>query len=59
MMDGILAVITMDANKIAGGAPIFIVGGKEELNRIAFRLEKIMDAMAHELKEDTMIIVKH
>lgn len=55
----IVAVVTTDRDKVAGGAPIFIVSGKEELDHTAFLLEKILDAAVHDLKNGTYIIVKH
>ncbi|MCZ8520554.1 MULTISPECIES: capping complex subunit for YIEGIA [Paenibacillus] len=58
-MGRILAVITMDKSKVAGGAPIFIAANPEEQQQVAFRLEKIMDASAHDLQNGTLIIVKH
>ncbi|WP_426453547.1 capping complex subunit for YIEGIA [Paenibacillus sp. S-38] len=58
-MGKILAVITMDKSKVAGGAPIFVTGSPEEQQQVAFKLEKIMDASAHDLQNGTLIIVKH
>ncbi|MGG1659630.1 capping complex subunit for YIEGIA [Brevibacillus sp. NRS-1366] len=59
MPSQILAVITMKKENIAGGAPIFIEPSKERLQQTAFTLEKILDAMVHEISEDTLIIVRH
>lgn len=58
-MSKIVAVIAVDKEQIAGGAPIFIVRSREEQERVAFSLEKIMDATAHDLKNGLMIIVDH
>jgi hypothetical protein len=56
----ILAVITTKGELVrGGGAPIFIAETVEKLAHRAFLLEKIMDAMAHQLDESTYIIVKH
>jgi hypothetical protein len=55
----ILAVVTIDRHQVAGGAPIFYASSEDELQQLAFTLEKIMDAMAHTLNERTMILVKH
>lgn len=54
-----MAVIATDASKVAGGAPIFIVESAEAQQEVAFRLEKILDASAHDLQNGTLIIVKH
>lgn len=59
MPSQILAVITTKKEKVAGGAPIFIESDKEQLQQTAFTLEKILDAMVHEISEDTLIIVRH
>lgn len=55
----ILAVITLSKENIAGGAPIFVEPTKEKLQQTALTLEKILDAMVHELSEETLIIVRH
>ncbi|MBR3120768.1 hypothetical protein [Oceanobacillus profundus] len=55
----ILAVITTNREKIAGGAPIFLCETKQELELIAANLEAIMDGIAHALSEELFIIVKH
>lgn len=49
----------MFPDQVCGGAPIFLAKNEEELEALAFLLEKIMDAMAHDLKNGTKIIVKH
>ncbi len=59
MESKILAVITTQKENIAGGAPIFVVNTPEELQQTAFTLEKILDAMAHEVNPQTLIIVRH
>ena len=54
----IVAVITMKPEAIqGGGAPVFIVKDQKELQKISMTLEKIMDASAHEIDTDTLIIV--
>jgi hypothetical protein len=58
-MSNIAAIVSMDKNSIAGGAPIFIVETQEEMQQIAFKLEKIMDTAAHDLENGTIILVKH
>lgn len=55
----ILAVVTMNREQVAGGAPIFFAANQAELQQLAFTLEKILDAMAHTLNDDTTILVKH
>ncbi|MFA1820698.1 hypothetical protein ACDX78_11025 [Virgibacillus oceani] len=55
----ILAVITTNESKVAGGAPIFLCGDKKELEYVAANLEAIIDGIAHALSEELYIIVKH
>jgi len=55
----ILAVITVAKDSIAGGAPIFVEPTKERMQQTAFTLEKILDAMVHEVSEETLIVVRH
>ena len=54
----IVAVITTNPGNIkGGGAPIFITADQESLQKVSMTLEKIMDASAHEINKDTIIIV--
>ncbi|HHW29712.1 MAG TPA: hypothetical protein GXX21_09205 [Syntrophomonadaceae bacterium] len=56
----ILAVITLKAELVAGGgAPIFIASSREEQEKVAFYLSRIMDAMVHDLDNGVMVIVGH
>ena len=58
-MSQIIAIVTLTKERVAGGAPIFVVDGEDELQQTAFSLEKMLDANAHDLKNGTMILVKH
>ena len=56
----IIAVITTKKENIMpGGAPVFITESKESLQKVSSSLEKTLDASAHEVDSDTMIIVAH
>lgn len=56
----ILAVVTLHKDTVSGGgAPRFVVQHIEELQQTAFTLEKILDANAHDLKNGTIILVRH
>ncbi|WP_249871880.1 capping complex subunit for YIEGIA [Oceanobacillus saliphilus] len=55
----ILAVITMNRQKVSGGAPIFFCDNKKELEYVAANIEAITDGIAHALSEEMFIIVKH
>jgi hypothetical protein len=59
MQNMILAVITVNRSRMDGGAPIFYCADHQEMQQIGFTLEKIMDAMVHEVTADTLIIVRH
>lgn len=56
-MPTIVAILVTRPEQVAGGAPIFIAQTEEEKERLAFALEKILDATAHDLKNGTMIFV--
>ncbi|WP_166239323.1 capping complex subunit for YIEGIA [Paenibacillus turpanensis] len=58
-MAGIRAIVTVHEDKAAGDTPIFFAGNGEELQSLSRRLEKILDATAHELIEGTIILVDH
>lgn len=56
----IIAIITTASeNFIGGGAPIFIAKNKDNLQTMSSTLAKTLDASAHEVDADTMILVKH
>lgn len=55
----VLAVITVDPELVAGGAPIFIAGTKEEQEKMALVLSRILKGMVHDLENGVLIIVKH
>ncbi|CAM3124751.1 capping complex subunit for YIEGIA [Paenibacillus lupini] len=58
-MAKIIAVVSLEPDKIGGGAPIFIAPDEAAMQQTAFLLEKILDASAHDLKNGTIIIVNH
>ncbi|MCS7462451.1 hypothetical protein N0M98_20220 [Paenibacillus doosanensis] len=58
-MGKIMAVVTADKQQVAGGAPIFFVKDADELQKVAFKLEKILDATTHDLENGTLILVDH
>ncbi|WP_409346646.1 capping complex subunit for YIEGIA [Paenibacillus sp. MBLB4367] len=58
-MAKIVAVVVYRAEQVDGGAPIFIAEGPVEQQQLAFSLEKILDANAHDLKNGVIILVDH
>jgi hypothetical protein len=58
-MAQIVAVISTDREKVAGGAPIFIVSDEAERQKVAFTLEKLLDCIAQDLNNGTMILVRY
>jgi hypothetical protein len=55
----IVAVVTTNKEHVVGGVPIFVVPSRERMQQTAFTLEKVLDAMAHELDDETLIVVRH
>lgn len=54
----IIAIVTTKQENIkGGGVPVFVTESKDNLQHVSNDLEKIMDASAHEIDENTMIIV--
>ena len=54
----IVAIVTTNPkNLTGGGTPVFIVTNGEVLQKTSLTLEKIMDASAHEINSETIIIV--
>lgn len=59
MEQRILAVVTMDRQRVGGGAPIFEVASEEEREKVAMYIAKTLDAMVHDLENGSYIIVRH
>lgn len=55
----ILAVITLEMNRVSGGAPIFLATTEEEREKTARYLSRILDAAVHDLENGSYIIVAH
>jgi len=55
----ILAVVTLNMDRVAGGAPVFLAQNEEERERIALYIARTLDAMVHDLENGTYIIVRH
>lgn len=59
-MSNILAIVTTSDKKVhGGGAPTFYAEHEQAMQQVAFTLEKILDATAHDLKNGVIIIVNH
>lgn len=56
-MAKIVGVITTDEKSIGGGAPIFFTKNREDLQKVAHLLEKVLDCAAHEVNKELFIIV--
>lgn len=54
----IVAIVTSLKDSVTGGAPTFIVT-QDKLQETADLLEKILDAMVHQVNANTLIIVRH
>ncbi|MBI2874061.1 MAG: hypothetical protein HYY09_03145 [Firmicutes bacterium] len=55
----VMAVITREQRKTAGGAPIFHVESDEEMTRVAGNLARILDGIVHDLENGVWIVVRH
>ncbi|PLT28322.1 capping complex subunit for YIEGIA [Peribacillus deserti] len=55
----ILAVITTNHKLVPAGTNVFHCGSQQEMFEITKNLEAILDGIAHALKDDLFIIVKH
>lgn len=54
-----MAIVTTKKDTVnGGGSPVFIVNSRDQLQKTSLDLGKILDASAHEINPDTMIIVK-
>ena len=54
----IVAIVTTKPENLAGGGPpVFIAIDSKALQEISMTIEKIMDASAHEIDLNTIIIV--
>ncbi|QHT60519.1 hypothetical protein GXP70_11625 [Paenibacillus lycopersici] len=58
-MAKIVAIVTDAHDRVGGGAPIFVEPDKVKRESTAFLLEKILDAIAHDLKDGNYILVDH
>ncbi|USG63302.1 hypothetical protein NDK47_14000 [Brevibacillus ruminantium] len=58
-MGRIVGAVIVGTEQISGGIPIFHAKDQEEQQRLILSLEKIMDVMAHDLKNGTFILVDH
>ncbi len=56
----IVAVVTADKEKVmSGGAPIFLVSGAEEREKVSSYLSHILNAQIHDLENGVYILVRH
>jgi hypothetical protein len=58
-MAKIVAIVSIDKDSVAGGAPIFIEPDEHKRESTAFMLEKILDATVHDLKNGSFVLVNH
>jgi hypothetical protein len=59
LKNNILAVVTLEIAKVAGGVPIFLASTEEEREKTARYLGRILDASVHDLENGSYIIVAH
>ncbi|NPV52324.1 MAG: hypothetical protein HPY71_02230 [Firmicutes bacterium] len=59
MINSVLAVVTVNKEKVAGQAPVFYASDEAEMERIAIYLSRITGGIVHDLENGVYIIVKH
>ncbi|MFC4599097.1 capping complex subunit for YIEGIA [Cohnella hongkongensis] len=57
-MAKIVSVVATKREEVGGGAPIFYAKDREQLQKVAHLLEKVLDCAAHTISEDLFIIVE-
>ncbi|WP_372629098.1 hypothetical protein [Cohnella sp.] len=57
-MARIVGIVTTRREEVGGGAPILYAEDREQLQKVAHLLEKILDCAAHTINEDLFIIVE-
>lgn len=55
----ILAIVTVDPEKVRGSCPLFLAHNAEEQERISLLLARILGGIVHDLENGVYIIVKH
>lgn len=55
----LIAVVTLNPDKVGGDIPIFYAKDKEDLEGMALVLSRTTRAMVHEIAEGVYILVKH
>jgi hypothetical protein len=58
-MARIVAVVTVNPDHVGGSAPTFITKDEAEREKLAFSLEKMMDATAHDLVNGVIVLIDH
>ena len=57
--DELLAVVTINKDRVGGDIPIFFASSPEDQNATANTLARILKAMVHDIGDGVYIIVKH
>ncbi len=56
---GLVAVVTVNEQKVIGDIPIFLAGSTEEMNQWALVLSRTTRAMVHELDPEVLLLIRH
>ncbi|SMB94435.1 hypothetical protein SAMN00017405_0207 [Desulfonispora thiosulfatigenes DSM 11270] len=59
LTEQILAIITLDKDKVNGNVPTFFVNDENEAEHTSLLLSKVLKGMVHDLENGVFIIVKH
>lgn len=57
--NAILAAITIHPERVMGAVAVFIVKDEKEAQTLASVISHVLDGMAHDLGNGTLIIVRH
>ncbi|WP_276619503.1 capping complex subunit for YIEGIA [Syntrophomonas wolfei] len=57
---GILAIVTMDKDKVTGGGcPVFLAVDQKEQEKLGLFLARILDGIVHDLENGVYFICRH
>ena len=55
----ILAAVTLDHELVREGTPVFLARTREEQEKLALYLSRVLDGGIHDLDNGVMVIIRH
>lgn len=55
----VLAVLTTNPQRVAGGVPIFVFNSPEEIQGKIAMFESILGGMGHQVDDEIYVVVRH